>query len=129
MMELPEREEDQTFLNDRKQKVYDWFYDNPKNLYNEKYITDMFFEKLLLNYEKKLTDATSTSEIKKIENSFIKVYDDLRDNPIKRTPGIKKQEPPDYQLNYTIHEPETVRFYEEVEKIIPEGINTLLHQN
>ena len=61
MMELPEREEDQTFLNDRKQKVYDWFYDNLKNLYHEKYITDMFFEKLLLNYENKLTDATSTS--------------------------------------------------------------------
>ena len=45
-------------------------------------------------------------------------------NPIKRTPGIKKQEPPDYQINYVTHEPEEVRNYE---KIISEGINTLLH--
>ena len=49
-------------------------------------------------------------------------------NPIKRTPGIKKQEPPDYQINYTIHEPEAVRNYEELEKIISEGINTLLQK-
>ena len=42
MMELPEREEDQNFLNDRKDEVHEWFYVNLKNLFHEKYITDYF---------------------------------------------------------------------------------------
>ena len=104
------------------------FYNNLQNLYYEKYISNKFFETLINNYENELKDATTTLEINKIQNSFINVYDDLMKNPIKRTLGIKKQEPPDYQINYTIHEPEAVRNYEELEKIISEGINTLLHK-
>ena len=34
------------------------------NLYDDKYITKGFYEKLLHDYENELTDATSTLEIK-----------------------------------------------------------------
>ena len=123
-----EQEEEHSFLSNKKQEAYDFFYNNLQNLYYEKYISNKFFETLINNYENELKDATTLLEINKIQNSFINVYDDLIKNPIKRTPGIKKQEPPDHQINYTIHEPEAVRNYEELEKIISEGINTLLHK-
>ena len=64
MMELPEREEEHSFLNNKKQEVYDFCESNLMNLYNDKYITNGFYEKLLLYYENELRRATSTLEIK-----------------------------------------------------------------
>ena len=65
MMELPEREEELSFLTNKKQEVYDYCESNLMNLYHDKYITNGFYEKLLLYYENELRSATSTLEIKK----------------------------------------------------------------
>ena len=72
MMELPEQEEEHSFLNSKKQEVYDFCENNLINLYNDKYITKGFYEKLLLYYENEPRSATSTLEIKKIQDSFEK---------------------------------------------------------
>ena len=65
MMELPGLEEEHSFLSNKKQEVYDFCESNLMNLYNDKYITKGFYEKLLLYYENELRSATSTLEIKK----------------------------------------------------------------
>ena len=51
MMELPEREEEHSFLNNKKQEVYDFCENNLMNLYNDKYIIKFLYEKLLLYHE------------------------------------------------------------------------------
>ena len=110
------------------------------SLYNNKYITNGFYEKLLLYYEIELRSATSTLEIKKIQDSFEKVYNGLIDNPIKRTPvEITINENP-FAYNqakntvaykpakYSEDEVDTIRLYEEIKKMIAEGINALLNK-
>ena len=44
MLELTEREEEHSFLNSKKQEVYDFCESNLMNLYNDKYITNDFYE-------------------------------------------------------------------------------------
>ena len=85
MMDLPEREEEHSFLNNKKQEVYAFCESKLANLYNDKYITNGFYEKLLLYYENGLRSTTSTLEIKNT-GQFWKAYNGLIDNPIKRTP-------------------------------------------
>ena len=64
-MELPEREEEHSFLTNKKQEIYDFCESNLMNLYNDKYITKGFYEQLLLYCENELRSATSTLEMKK----------------------------------------------------------------
>ena len=63
MMKLPEREEKHSFLNSKKQEVYDLCVNNLMDLHHEKYITISFYEKLLFYYNSEHNSATSTSEI------------------------------------------------------------------
>ena len=64
MMELPEQEEEHSFLRNKIQEVYYFCESSLMNLYDDKYITNGFYEKLLLCYENELRSATSTLEIK-----------------------------------------------------------------
>ena len=83
----------------------------------------VFIKKLLLYYENELRSTTSTLEIKKIQASFEKVYNGPINNPIKRTPveiTINKNHVAHNPAKYTKHEPETIRFHEEIKNTITE---------